>query len=463
MKRSLVLATIACATAHPHGGTGPSTAPTSSSSTPVSTVKARLDLERGAAPAEGQAAPLLLAMQAENAREMGELGKNTSPAPYFLGYEVTDTSSVHVSGSFGALDSTGESHNRVLDVDVRVGDRKLDSTHGGHGGLRNGITIPLDDDPKAIATELWLVTEREYRNAAESYANIVSDQKTRAEEEDKSGDFSVEKPEKLIEPPVSAHADREAIAKKVREWSALFKSYPELQASSVSYDVTATQTYQTNSEGSLVQQGNLHARIFVAAYAMADDGMNLHREEWFDAASPDGLPDDDTVKKTIAKVATDVIALRHAPLAEPFAGPAILDGRAAGVFFHEVFGHRVEGHRQKNENEGQTFSKKIGQAIMPSFVDVYDDPTIAKLNGVDLNGHYDVDDEAVPAQRASLVEGGVLKTFLLGRGRRAASCSRTAMADGRPRTTSSRGRGISSSRRRSRSRRTRSSSSSSRR
>ncbi len=60
-------------------------------------------------------------------------------------------------------------------------------------------------------------------------------------------------------------------------------------------------------------------------------------------------------------------ALREAPLAEPFDGPALLSGRAAAVFFHEVLGHRLEGHRQRGETEGQTFTKKVNQPVLPTF------------------------------------------------------------------------------------------------
>ena len=65
----------------------------------------------------------------------------------------------------------------------------------------------------------------------------------------------------------------------------------------------------------------------------------------------------------IDKMAVDLEALRKAPVAEPYDGPAMLSGRAAAVFFHEVLGHRLEGHRQKDEDEGQTFTKKVGQAF----------------------------------------------------------------------------------------------------
>jgi predicted Zn-dependent protease len=143
--------------------------------------------------------------------------------------------------------------------------------------------------------------------------------------------------------------------------------------------------------------------------------MELSLYDSMDAFSEKGLPTDDEIRARVQKLIDTLIKLRVAPLAEPFVGPAILDGHAAGVYFHETFGHRVEGHRQKDEDEGQTFAREIGKPIMPTFINVYDDPRASTLNGVDLNGHYLVDDEGVPAQRAPLVERGVLKGFLMSR------------------------------------------------
>jgi predicted Zn-dependent protease len=80
-----------------------------------------------------------------------------------------------------------------------------------------------------------------------------------------------------------------------------------------------------------------------------------------------------------------------------------------------VFGHRIEGHRQEDDLEGQTFTKQIGNEIMPEWLSVYDDPTIHRLNGMALNGFYRYDDEGVAASRASLVENGVFRGFVMGR------------------------------------------------
>ncbi|MES1209197.1 MAG: metallopeptidase TldD-related protein, partial [Pseudomonadota bacterium] len=170
-----------------------------------------------------------------------------------------------------------------------------------------------------------------------------------------------------------------------------------------------------NSEGTLVQDGRDYVRVYLQADTRADDGMELERFEGFDAASFETLAGEAAMARAADVMIADLEALREAPLADPYIGPAILEGKAAGVFFHEIFGHRVEGHRQKNEDEGQTFARKVGQAIMPAFVSVYDDPTLVRLGGVDLSGFYRFDDEGVAAQRATLVDHGVLTGFLLGR------------------------------------------------
>jgi predicted Zn-dependent protease len=117
----------------------------------------------------------------------------------------------------------------------------------------------------------------------------------------------------------------------------------------------------------------------------------------------------------VKDVATKVDALINAPPAEPIVCPAILSGRASAVFFHEIFGHRVEGHRQKDVSEGQTFTKMLGQKVLPDFISVTFDATRREYNGTDLIGYYAYDDEGVKARPVKVVENGVLKTFLLSR------------------------------------------------
>ena len=143
--------------------------------------------------------------------------------------------------------------------------------------------------------------------------------------------------------------------------------------------------------------------------------MHLGNLVIFDAVDAKRLPSEADMKTAAEKLAKEVESLLNAPVAEPYVGPAIFSGRASGVFFHEIFGHRIEGHRQKNEAEGQTFTKSVGEQVLPKFISVSFDPTVKQIGGVDLNGWYSYDDEGVAAQTVTAVDKGVLKSFLMSR------------------------------------------------
>lgn len=372
----------------------------------------------------------LIALQSELERAMPALSKadpaKRVPPPYFLGYEVYDRVETVISASYGALVQSSTRRSRVLDTDVRVGSYELDSTHplrsddfdvSSFSSLLGGRTValPLDDDAEVIRAIAWLNTDRRYKAAAETFAKVRSQRMLKAAEEDPSDDFSREPAVSYSGSPAHLEVDRALWEQRMRTLSARFRGHPELHDSEVTLQASVLNRWMVNSEGSRVQTGQVYVRVFLQADTRAEDGMELERFESFDAASFENLASEAAMIRAADAMIGDLEALRRAPLADPYIGPAILEGRAAGVFFHEIFGHRVEGHRQKNEDEGQTFAKQVGQPIMPAFISVYDDPTIRRLRGVDLNGFYRFDDEAVPAQRAMLVENGVLKGFLLGR------------------------------------------------
>jgi predicted Zn-dependent protease len=369
----------------------------------------------------------LNALAAELRRGMTGLMAKGKPAPYFIENEVYDKDDVTISASQGVLVQSTERRSRILDTDVRVGDYKLDSTHiirssefdfssvlGGHP-----VAVPVDDegDPEgaALRTVAWGEVDRRYKDAAERYVKILTNRTLKVAEEDPSDDFSREKPAVYVGPRAEIAVDKPAWEARIRDLSARFKGQGEILDSQVTLQVVSGTRWVLDTEGTLVQSGRNYVRVFAEANARADDGMELERFETFDAASFDKLAGAAEMNRAIDSMIADLKALRRAPLADPYIGPAILEGRAAGVFFHEIFGHRVEGHRQKNDEEGQTFAKKVGEPIMPSFISVYDDPTIERIGDVDLNGFYRFDDEGVVAQRAPLVEGGVLKGFLLSR------------------------------------------------
>ena len=155
--------------------------------------------------------------------------------------------------------------------------------------------------------------------------------------------------------------------------------------------------------------------MIIVANGKAQDGMDLTTMESFETDDPAKLPKDAEILAAVEKAGANLTGLLKAPLADPYVGPAILSGRAAGVFFHEIFGHRIEGHRQKDESEGQTFTKAVNMPVLPDFLCVIFDPTRKQFGDVALNGYYLYDDEGVKARPVTVVDNGILKTFLMSR------------------------------------------------
>lgn len=365
---------------------------------------------------------VLTAMESELSRSMKELSKKAEQPPYFISYRVTDTSEVILNSSFGAIKEDNRNRFRILDVDVRVGDYVLDNTHPIRGS-RYGINfssgspeeIAIEDDIAALKSFLWLETDKRFKAALENFIKLQTDQAVTVEEEDTSDDFSRESPRKYIGPPVDLSPEIEIWKRKVRQYSDLFSDFSDIYDSDVSLRAEAVNKYLTNSEGTVIQQGRTYWYVVVSASTKADDGMELYKTCSFGAHNAENLPDDRAIEAAVHRLIKELQALREAPVMEPYTGPAILTGRAAGVFLHEIFGHRVEGHRQKDEREGQTFTKKINQKILPEFISVSDDPTRKQHDGRDLSGYYLYDDEGVKAEAVTVVKDGILKNFLMSR------------------------------------------------
>ncbi len=361
---------------------------------------------------------LLDTMNQELQRNYQALKQKGEPAPYFMAYEIYDIDSHEVGGTLGALNSTGNEHNRYLDVTVRVGDQKLDNyrrVRGDRIQFTSGLPVTIDDTPEALRARMWLETDRVYHAAADRLVRIKTNQQVKAADRDQSNDFSPQEAWAHSENIYKTTWDQNRWSQAVREWSRDFREYPDLLSSNVTVSVQGDNRYIVNTEGTRVEQGRGFARIIISASGKAKDGMDVSDFETFEAFEPSGLPSPEKIHAAVKKVGSNVQKLIAAPTAEPFVGPAIFSGRASGVFFHEIFGHRIEGHRQKDEAEGQTFTKSVGEKILPDFLSVTFDPTMKKAAGVDLNGWYEYDDEGVPGKPVKAVENGVLRAFLMSR------------------------------------------------
>ncbi len=337
--------------------------------------------------------------------------------PYYLSYSVSDASGVSIRAEYGALAESTASRVRVADVQVRLGSPALDNTHGAHRATAvNTMQLPLADDREALARSLWLATNTGYGTALENYLRVKTEAEVRAKEEDTSPDFSQEVPETHIGKQAAPVAvDRALWERRIRALSQVFREFPDVYQNVVIMTAQSETDYFASSEGSRVVTPHLQARIVVIAATRAEDGMELYREQTFEAETVAGLPPQAELEAAMRELGKSLEELRIAPVTEPFDGPAILSGRAAAVFFHEVLGHRLEGQRQRGDEEGQTFTKDVGKPVLPSFLSVADDPTMTKFGNTWLSGSYEFDDEGEKAQRVDLIDDGVLKTFLMSR------------------------------------------------
>ena len=385
------------------------------------TILAALAIALPASARAQQRSPVLLdAMTAELQRAFTSLGKQGDAKqlpPYFLSYAVSDASFVSIRAQFGALVDSSANHQRVADIQVRLGEPKLDNTHGTHRGTAvNSVQLPLADDREALARSLWLATNTGYGTALDNYLRVKTEAEVRAKEEASSPDFSQETPQVALDPPAPpVKADRAAWEQRVKALSAVFREFPDVYQNFVILSAQNETDYYASSEGSRVVAPHLQARVVVFAVTRAEDGMDLFRAQSFEAETVADLPAEAQMEAAVRELGKSLEALRKAPVTEPFNGPAILSGRAAAVFFHEVLGHRLEGQRQRGDEEGQTFTKELGKEVLPTFLSVADDPTLATYGKIWLSGHYDYDDEGQKARRVGLIDDGVLKTFLMSR------------------------------------------------
>ncbi len=370
--------------------------------------------------------PVLSAMNAELSRAMARLRLKGYEAPYFIAYAVRDYQQRGVGSRFGAPIEKNVAHSRQAWAEVRVGDYQFDNTSsdremqfdlGDADSWDPPTEAPLDDDTEALRGTLWLITDAKYKKALGAYAKKRGKRATTIAEDENLPSFSREPAAHHVDATTPFVWDEQSLQVRATRASALFKQYPDLFDGAVKISGDRVTRWFVNSEGTAVQTERTIYSVHMSAATRAKDGMLLEHEKDFYSRELGDLPDDKTLADTIALLASELHALREAPMIDPYTGPAILMEEAAGVFFHETVGHRLEGERQNDEKEGRTFKGQVGRHVLPDFLSVIDDPTVRAAGDkrVALNGFYTFDDEGVSARKVTLIDNGVLRDYLKSR------------------------------------------------
>jgi predicted Zn-dependent protease len=367
---------------------------------------------------------ILDAMKEELERNRTRLKLGENPPPYFISYSVKDLTQAYVAARYGALFDDSTNRDRRVFADVRVGSHEVDNSVNEEFDFNFSLKgtsyttrkeAPLDDDLTALRTALWLITDEKYKTGLFNLLKKKGEAVYVVDDPKKPPSFSREQPSTFIGQPASYTFDRTRWMALVRKVSARFNEAGKIFDTDVRVTADKEVRYFVNSEGSRILTEQTFYGVHIYAVTRADDGQLLDDSRDYYGFREAELPSDDKLMKDAESLIQELLALRAAPAIDPYTGPAILEAEAAGVLFHEAVGHRLEGDRMDNDAEGKTFKGQIGHGVLPPFITIVDDPTVASLGGKSLNGYYRYDDEGIPAQRVPLVENGVLKNFLLSR------------------------------------------------
>ena len=364
-----------------------------------------------------QSDSILQTLKEELNYSMVQLKQKPVPA-YFMSLRMQDSQSLSITSVFGAA-YVNDNHERFIVPNIRIGTKELDNYKFENQGIADsgnryagGDAVCFSGGPlRQYRDEIWNSTMDRYNVAVRRYEEATAKSRTDAEFEDKAPCFSDAPVESYYEEALSPWVvDTLAWKNKLNKVCSVFKECRMLEDGVANVEFGTLRTYIVNSDGTSVVQNRRCARIMLQGMILATDGMQCPLYEDFFGFSESELPSEEELIAKAHDIVDRLLALREAPLADPYAGPAILSGSASGVFFHEIFGHRLETHRMKKG--GETFKRMVGQKVLPATFSVYCDPTQRYYGKQPLNGSYLYDDEGVKARRVQNVENGVLKDFL---------------------------------------------------
>ncbi|GGB65564.1 TldD/PmbA family protein [Deinococcus soli (ex Cha et al. 2016)] len=162
-----------------------------------------------------------------------------------------------------------------------------------------------------------------------------------------------------------------------------------------------------NSEGLWAEDERLSTRI--ACTAIAQEGTDRATGssnpgagrglEFFEERPPE------EIGAEAARIANAMLGAAYAPAGKY---PVVIGNAFGGVIFHEACGHILE--TTAVEKNASVFAGKIGQRIAHDCVTAVDDGTIPGAWGA-----LGVDDEGMVPQRTTLIERGVLKSYMVDR------------------------------------------------
>jgi TldD protein len=376
------------------------------------------------------------AMKDEMARAKSRLElqitKGDKPVrPYFIEYRLLDMDVREVVAEFGALLNTNRTRSRIMQVNARVGDYKLDSSNFvGEDAFRGFIgsngTVGIDRDYDSLRQDLWIATDQAFKEAAETYSRKQAYLSSLARQSD-IDDFAKVETVQHVEPLATSDWSNRNWEQEARDSSSALRAFPMIYESRVTYYLVYTTEYLLTSEGTEVRTNHSFAAIEVGMNALAKDGMQVGHYYSTYAPRPADLPSVDEVKKGLNVAGSELMAMRSAAPAPDYTGPVLFESRAAAALVAEVLGPSLSGARpplafqpvvdqlMSSLGARSDWSGKVDSRVLPATASLVDDPAAKDYKGTLLVGGYAIDQEGVPGQKVTIVDSGKLKNLLMSR------------------------------------------------
>jgi len=345
--------------------------------------------------------------------------------PYFVQYSVDDTATYRITASYGSIVNSDQNRSRIFQSQVRVGAYDLDNSNfvgrgGGQRGLSGSAELPVDDDYAGLRHAIWLATDAQYKDAVETLTQKRAYMKDRNVQE-RAADFAQAGAVTVIQPRLNLSIDSKAWEDYARRISARFASYRHIQSADLSLVAGVENRYLVNSEGSRLRYTDTGALLRISAGSQAPDGQRVADSLAYYASSLEGLPALEKVLADVEELAQRLASMLKAPVLEDYTGPVLFDGVATAQLFRQLLAAGLAGQpepvgsQRRALQSGDDLETRLGKRILPTTFHIYDDPRNRKFQDTFLAGHYQFDDEGVPAERVELVVEGKLDGMIMSR------------------------------------------------
>ena len=178
---------------------------------------------------------------------------------------------------------------------------------------------------------------------------------------------------------------------------------PDVTSTTVLYSESELKVEYSNSEGVEAEYSLVRTGFAVTAVASQNGIFQMARGSEFDVCGYE-LFDKYDALELAEEAGNTAVELLSAKVPKGGRMPVILDQELAGVFIHEAVGHAVEADHVVEGNS--ILSGKVGSQIAAPCITVVDDPS---MHGF---GYYPMDDEGVESVATTVIDDGVLKSYL---------------------------------------------------